>query len=126
MSDQQPTSHANRDVRVDKLLNSGNYTANEMGGFSARPQAKKFVAKGHDAQLEKAQYGRLPVTISLISGSVYVGTIVKRDKFTITLRHDAASTVSPDDSRIASWAGQDEIFYKHAIEGVLIKQEPQA
>lgn len=70
---------------------------------------RKFVAKGHDAQLQEAQYGNLATTLTTLSGAVITGTIVKRDKFTITLRHSIGKNI-----------GQDEIFYKHAIEGVLI------
>lgn len=77
---------------------------------------KKFVAKGHDAQLQDAQINKLPTTITLISGAVWVGTVSKRDKFTITLHHAEGTPV----------AGMDEIFYKHAIEGVLIDRRPEA
>lgn len=77
-----------------------------MGG-----EKKKFVAKGHDSQLQDAQHGRLPVTITTLSGTPFNGTIARRDKYTITLRHNSPGTVVD---------GQDEIFYKHAIESVLI------
>jgi sRNA-binding regulator protein Hfq len=82
------------------------------GNFNAKKQP--FVAKGHDAQLMDAQNNVTPTTISLISGGSYEGIIVKRDKYTITLRHAEGLGLE---------AGQDEIFYKHAIEGVRIRRE---
>jgi sRNA-binding regulator protein Hfq len=73
---------------------------------------KKFVAKGHDAQLMEAQMGHLPVVLTTLSGSILSGTITKRDKYTITLRHALA-----DGGKVV-----DEIFYKHAIEGIQIER----
>jgi sRNA-binding regulator protein Hfq len=72
----------------------------------------KFVAKGHDAQLQDAQINKHPTTLTLMSGDKCTGVVVKRDKYTITIRHTTGEN-----------AGFDEIFYKHAIEGVLIKRE---
>lgn len=69
---------------------------------------KPFVAKGHDKDLLDAQNNRHATTI-FVAGEDFVGTIVRRDKFTITLRHE---TVDGD--------VVDEIFYKHAIERVRI------
>lgn len=71
--------------------------------FASKP---KFVPKGHDAQLQEAQIGKFPTVLTMTSGERFEGIILKRDKFTITLRHEKG----------------DEIFYKHAIEGVLIKR----
>lgn len=82
----------------------------EQGG-----EKKKFVAKGHDSQLQDAQYGKNRVRITLTSGSVINGTISRRDKFTITLRHE--NTEANASNGIANL---DEIIYKHAIEGVLV------
>lgn len=121
MSDQQPNNvtHLNRDPKtlfgasskVDSPRNDNN------GHFTHRlpsPAPKRpFVAKGHDAQLMEAQHDGLQTTIVTVSGGEYVGIIVKRDKFTITLRHDNGAHAE---------AGQDEIFYKHAIEGVRIRR----
>jgi sRNA-binding regulator protein Hfq len=78
-------------------------------------EKKKFVAKGHDSQLQDAQYGKNRVRITLMSGSTINGTISRRDKFTITLRHE--HNERNVDSGVA---GLDEIIYKHAIEGVLV------
>lgn len=81
------------------------------GSSSAVPHRTKFVAKGHDAQLQDAQFSKLKTRITLTSGEVAHGLIVKRDKFTITLRHESGND-----------SGCDEIFYKHAIEAVLISR----
>lgn len=112
MNDQANVSHAPRDVRKDPLTNVLPIFGNvEHTGFAPR---KKFIAKGHDAQLMDAQFGNLETVITTMSGSEFVGTIVKRDKFTITLRHC---------SETVALAGQDEIFYKHAIESVRIARK---
>lgn len=124
---QANVTHLNRDVRFAAV--APDLGGNPSYGPSAAPQRpytprpysprpdnqdgtagpRKFVAKGHDAQLQEAQYGTLLVTLTTMSGAVITGTVTKRDKFTITLRHSQGEN-----------AGQDEIFYKHAIEGVLI------
>lgn len=60
---------------------------------------KKFVAKGHDAQLQEAQFNNYEVEVALMSGGEpIIGRITKRDKYTITV------------------AGL--IIYKHAIETI--------
>lgn len=79
---------------------------------------RKFVAKGHDSQLQDAQSNKLPVAMTLMSGMTVRGTIVRRDKYTITLRYSSGTC-----------EGMDEIYYKHAIESVLIERSaplPQA
>lgn len=81
----------------------------------ARPEQprKKFVAKGHDSQLQDAQYGKFPVEITTMGdGTVIHGLITRRDKFTITLRITRGTD-----------AGKELIVYKHAIESVLINKE---
>lgn len=80
----------------------------------ARPEQprKKFVAKGHDSQLQDAQYGKFPVEVTTMGdGTVIHGLITRRDKFTITLR----ITRGTDE-------GKELIVYKHAIESVLINK----
>lgn len=123
MNDSQPSNvtHLNRDpktlfaARGVPHLDSSKFGQAE---YTPRPpfqgnQAaqRPFVAKGHDAQLMEAQHNSLPTTLTTMFGNTFVGTIVKRDKFTITLRHSEGES-----------AGQDEIFYKHAIESVLIRR----
>jgi RNA chaperone Hfq len=77
---------------------------------------KKFIAKGHDAQLQEAQIDRIPVELTTLSGVVVSGTVSRRDKYTISLRHGEGENV-----------GRDEIFYKHAIESVLlVRATPRA
>lgn len=107
-NDQQPSSN----VAHLRTASAGGYGPGHTGArprpdFAAASAHKpKFVAKGHDAQLQDAQLGKLLTILTLVSGERYEGFILKRDKFTITLAH----------------SGGDEIFYKHAIEGVLIKR----
>lgn len=72
---------------------------------------KRFVAKGHDAQLQDAQHGKFPVEVITMGGEMIKGTIARRDKFTITL------TISSGTD-----AGCDMILYKHAIESVLVRK----
>ncbi len=74
---------------------------------------KRFVAKGHDAQLQDAQMNGLLVQITCVSGIVVKGIITRRDKYTVTLQHEATGDNAEQ--------GDQEIFYKHAIESVLIK-----
>lgn len=97
-------SHHNRDPRTYGA--SDGRVVPIHGGTETR---KKFIAKGHDAQLQDAQYGKFEVRLALLSGDKCYGTVVKRDKFTITLRHNGGE-----------FDGQEEIFYKHAIESVLV------
>lgn len=80
-----------------------NFSHSQEGGH------KRFVAKGHDAQLQDAQHGKAPVVITTINDAIIRGTISRRDKWTITVLLDAPS--SP---------GQELMVYKHAIESVLI------
>lgn len=72
---------------------------------------RKFVAKGHDSQLQDAQSNKLPVAITLMGGMTVRGVIARRDKYTITLRYSSGTC-----------EGMDEIYYKHAIESVLIER----
>lgn len=93
-------THLNRDAKTY-------YTASNA---TTAPAPRKFVAKGHDAQLQGAQINHTPTVITLISGEKARGIIVKRDKYTITLRYSEGTR-----------AGMEEIFYKSAIESVLIE-----
>jgi len=71
---------------------------------------KRFVAKGHDSQLQDAQHSKVPVEIVTMGDQAAIrGTISRRDKYTITLRLSFGTN-----------AGMDLIIYKHAIESVLI------
>lgn len=76
---------------------------------------KKFVAKGHDSQLQDAQYSKAEVRITTMDGIVYRGTISRRDKYTITVNIESIGVDT-------SAAGFDVIIYKHAIESILIKK----
>jgi sRNA-binding regulator protein Hfq len=90
------------------------YTTASDKPTSPRPPAKdgKYVAKGHDAQLQHAMYNKSPVKLHLLGmGGIHSvsGVITRRDKFTITLSHMTGDCY-----------GMEEIFYKHAISSVLI------
>lgn len=67
---------------------------------------KRFVAKGHDAQLQAAQHDKSHVVVVTLQGDSYVGELVRRDKYTVTIR--PATSV------------EEYIIYKHAIESVCI------
>lgn len=107
-SEQNNVSHLNRDVRREH--GSTSEAHRPQRSFTPQPAApRKFIAKGHDAQLMDAQMGKFPTKIRLSGGSIVDGIITKRDKFTITLKHTSGDFID-----------QDEIFYKHAIESVMI------
>lgn len=111
---QDNVTHLSRDVRFEARpvlhVATPRPPFNRQLGEPTSAPHKKFVAKGHDAQLMDAQMSHAAVTLNTISGATFDGTISRRDKFTITLRDKE---------------GQDEIFYKHAIESVRILR-PQA
>lgn len=73
---------------------------------------KRFVAKGHDSQLQQAQYEKTPVLVISQGGMEYTGVIVRRDRYTVTLTLSSGLN-----------AGRQAIVYKHAIE-VLIPLTP--
>jgi RNA chaperone Hfq len=78
-------------------------------GRVQRPAKKPFVAKGHDRDLEHAQMNATPVTLRLMNSDDVRGVIVRRDKFTVTLRHDEGE-----------FMGLEGIYYKHGIESVIL------
>jgi RNA chaperone Hfq len=97
--DQRATLHAPRRITA----------GGESPAFFGGEPRKKFVAKGHDSQLQDAQHNKHPVEIMTTSEVTLAGTISRRDKYTITLRLSRGTD-----------AGKDLIVYKHAIESVLI------
>lgn len=80
-------------------------------GRPAEGERKRFVAKGHDAQLQDAQYQNAEIRVTTIGGDIAFGRIIRRDKFTITLEITQGSE-----------QGAHEIFYKHGIESLQIKK----
>jgi sRNA-binding regulator protein Hfq len=72
---------------------------------------KKFVAVGHDKQLEEAQFNKFPVSLGMVSSGIIRGIIVRRDRYTITIRHSSGAN-----------EGFDEIVFKSAIEGIIIER----
>lgn len=112
--------HANRDARTygERTLFQGGERSEPRtppGTFNGG-ERKKFVAKGHDAQLQDAQYNKTPAVITTLDGAAIHGTISRRDKWTITVLLSKGTD-----------AGQELIVYKHAIESVLLsKAQPDA
>lgn len=104
--DRQPLSAPRSRPRTDSRHES-----------SGADQRKKFVAKGHDGQLQDAQYAKHPVTIITMGDITYQGTISRRDKYTITLLVDRVGSSTEH-------AGKDVIIYKHAIESVMVTGKP--
>lgn len=79
------------------MQNQQSRTSNNQG--AAKP---KFVAKGHDAILQRFQTEKEPVIFTLLTGRSVTGIIVGRDRYAVTLQ-DAKT-------------GTKVTFYKHAIE----------
>ena len=77
-------------------------TSGSRDAHKPLPPKKAFVAKGHDAILKNQQDagGLLEIT-TIGDGSVFVGKLVARDKYTITIEKND---------------GGRKTFYKHAIE----------
>lgn len=84
-----------------------------QGADTHASRPKKFVAKGHDAQLQEAQYGKFTVTVTPISDPdlFYTGHITRRDKYTVTILNPLT--------------GIESIIYKHAIEAIQIDRTPK-
>lgn len=89
----------------------------DHSSFDAQPTRKKFVAKGHDSQLQDAQYNKFPVLVTTMDGGIIEGTVTRRDKYTITV------TLG---DRAAHLAGKDLMIFKHSIESVLIDRSTPA
>lgn len=70
---------------------------------------KKFVATGHDRQLQDAQYGHNEVEVALTTGDFLVGRVIRRCRYTITIVTDS---------------NEEFIIFKHAI--ATIKVVPNA
>lgn len=112
---QQPTSHLSTYERQTMRYNRPDSARRDFARGEERREPtrrpggpRKFVAKGHDAQLQEAQNANLQVAVMFMSGEVMKGLITRRDKFTITL--DTGNGVS-------------HVLYKHAIESISIPQQ---
>lgn len=136
MNDSIPSnvSHLNRDPSRDPLTGpsagfhqaAANQSRERLGRSpvsrtsfsrpdSRPPQQQGFVAKGHDRQLQEAQQSGASVRLTLIDQEYPVsGVIVRRDKYTITLRLTEGQE-----------AGNEEFFYKHGISSVLVRRQQQ-
>lgn len=95
MNDNVRPLHANRD-----------YSAQPQRQHTPRPNDKgPFQAKGHDKQLQDAQYSLSTLEIETIAGTFYSGKLVRRDRYTVT---------------ILSTTGVERIIFKHAIESIVV------
>lgn len=74
-------------------------------------EKKKFVAKGHDAQLQAAQYDQAEVEVCTLSDIVFRGTISRRDRYTLTIKDSS---------------GVEVIVFKSAVESIRIKKATPA
>jgi sRNA-binding regulator protein Hfq len=96
MNDNVRPLHANRDYGSQP----------QQRQYTPRPNDKgEFKAKGHDKQLQDAQYGDATVEVESISGTFYSGKLVRRDRYTVTLK---------------SATGRERIIFKHAIECITV------
>lgn len=68
---------------------------------TASPRKPGMIAKGHDAILKGLQDRTAQISIFAISGELYEGAVVARDRWTITIRDKNNTNVT---------------IYKHAIE----------
>lgn len=93
------------DIRADQAQEGRARTLTTRPGYAGRSGQvgrKPFVAKGHDAILKEIQdAGGMIIITTLGDGSQHTGTLIARDKFTIT---------------IMTTTGGRQTFYKHAIE----------
>jgi sRNA-binding regulator protein Hfq len=80
----------------------------QFGGDRPKP-----VVKGHDAVLKALQDSGRQATIVTLAGEKFVGKIVGRDKYTITLLVVEGSNAIR------------RVFYKHALEQ-FFGEEPQS
>jgi sRNA-binding regulator protein Hfq len=102
------TSHLSAVDRGNLSNPRGGHSVFNPGADRSGAAPKRFVAKGHDAQLQAAQHDKSHVVVNIMGSSEpvsYSGQLVRRDKYTITIRvHN----------------GDEYIIYKHAIESVLV------
>lgn len=91
---------------------SPSYTDMARGPDAER---KRFVAKGHDSQLQEAQYDKSPVEIVTLAGETHSGKITRRDRYTITLALESGIN-----------SGRSLMLFKHAIESVMVLKRQEA
>jgi sRNA-binding regulator protein Hfq len=88
-------------------------TPQATGYGTSKPFKAPFKAKGHDRQLEEAQFGKFLTTVYLLGeDDPIVGKITRRDKFTITVDDG-----SPEG---------EALIYKHAIRTLRIDRSTVA
>ena len=97
----RPTIHANS--------TAGSRIPGGVHAASA-PHRKPMVAKGHDAILKGMQDRSATIRIESISGVLYQGVLVNRDRYTITIRTVTGATTAGD------IVTNDITIYKQGIE----------
>lgn len=91
-------------VRQDQNSEHRRKTISVKSGYGVKKPGKQktFVPKGHDAILKRYQDNKTRVVLASVnSDCTYVGTIVARDRYTVTIKNDQ---------------GRPVVVYKHAIE----------
>lgn len=71
---------------------------------TSSPRKPEFKAKGHDSVLQKAQDGKKTVHVLTNSGNIYVGTLIARDRYTLSINID----------------GQPRVVFKSSIESFTV------
>lgn len=99
----RPTITLDDPVRRDQERFARTEAGVGASGIRPRNTPGKFVAKGHDRQLDEMKKANQEVTV-IIAGDGLTGKIVTKDKWTITL----------DCGR-----GEHHLIYKHAIERIV-------
>lgn len=77
-------------------------TLSTRPGFKGAGDSSSVIGKGHDGTLRRLQDARADIKIYMISGRVYEGKVLNRDRWTITIHTVKDKAVT---------------LYKHAIEG---------
>jgi hypothetical protein len=103
------------DIRADQQRfgrSQGDTTLHAKPGYRG-DKPRKFMPKGHDAILARLQDAKAEVALMAISGVGYIGTIVTRDKFTITMM----VKTTDDQGKVENFDPPIQLtFYKHGIE----------
>lgn len=73
------------------------------------PTKPRFVPKGHDRVLDDLQKSGAVCLVRRMGGEVDPGVVMKRDKFTVTIRHTEGD-----------FAGGEEVIFKHDIAGIIV------
>lgn len=100
-------------VRRDQINEHRRKTLTTNGLAHTKPVTKPkapFVAKGHDAILERIQKDKSILEVSLQSGDTVRGFIKARDRYTVTVQTQTGAVVT---------------VFKHAIELFAVSNTPK-